>query len=161
MAWVYCHIITLNDEKVDLKTFQWHSGPSDYIYNWLGLTEGHDRKRILFHELCPSAGDIRATGTLKEIQVKAFDFCTTYRSLIMKNDFSMNSEFDSCGFYVNVASLNSNKVQIFWNLAPPFAQWNLPQISCMSCQMVLFYAFLLSFSTRQTLQFNTTFSEPN
>lgn len=51
--------------------------------------------------------------TLTEVQVKAFDSCTTSRSLIMEKYFSMNFEFDSCRFYVNVTSLNSNKVQIF------------------------------------------------
>lgn len=79
----------------------------------------------------------------------------------MENDFSTNSEFDSCRFCVNVTSLNSDKLQIFWNPAPPLAHRNLPQISCASCQMVLFFSgSLLSFSIRQTLQFNTASSEP-
>lgn len=79
----------------------------------------------------------------------------------MENNFSTNSEFDSCRFYVNVTSLNSDKLQIFWNPAPPLAHGNLPQISCASCQMVRFFsASLLSFSIRQTLQFNTASSEP-
>lgn len=97
---------------------------------------------------------------LTEVQGKPVDSYTTSRSLIMENNLSSN-EFDSCRFYVNVTSLNSDKLQIFWNPAPPLAHGNLPQISCASCQMGRFFsASLLSFSIRQTLQFNTASSEP-